>query len=350
MKRGRSSLLARIVPLVGLSLVVSTRVAHAQVGGTIEDPFEYDGTCVLDPHLLSEPQIAAYTFVDRYARESRISPALIMAVIQQENDTFRSYAIGDNRSAIGYMQVWAIAAWDAGYRSSRGSSDLFVTDVFAQEDWPVDGLDGDTNIRFGVRYLMVQHTRHADSSIYGDPVSNTVSSYNAGRPILGNQTNYVDHVLEFFEIFNAKLTCEPVDTIVFRVTVEGTANGPVTVVVRGAGSVRVVDTLSGVPSSRGEFSVPWRHPPARYDLLVSSAYRLTRVARNVALPTSSPVQLPTLPAGDLNRDEIVNSLDWSLMSPAWGTDDPVSDIHRDGLVNSIDFSWMSKNWDQTGDR
>jgi hypothetical protein len=49
-------------------------------------------------------------------------------------------------------------------------------------------------------------------------------------------------------------------------------------------------------------------------------------------------------AGDLNRDNTVNSLDWSSMNSAWFTSDTTADINKDGLVNSIDFGILNKNW------
>jgi hypothetical protein len=47
----------------------------------------------------------------------------------------------------------------------------------------------------------------------------------------------------------------------------------------------------------------------------------------------STAQPPSLP-GDLNNDNIVNSLDWSLMNAAWFTSDPTADLNHDGQVNS----------------
>jgi hypothetical protein len=55
----------------------------------------------------------------------------------------------------------------------------------------------------------------------------------------------------------------------------------------------------------------------------------------------------TLP-GDLNNDNIVNSLDWSLMNAAWFTSDPTADLNRDGQVNSVDFSVINDNWGRVG--
>ena len=48
--------------------------------------------------------------------------------------------------------------------------------------------------------------------------------------------------------------------------------------------------------------------------------------------------------GDLNKDGIVNSLDWSIMNSKWFTNDSNADLNSDGLVNSLDFSIMNGDW------
>ena len=52
---------------------------------------------------------------------------------------------------------------------------------------------------------------------------------------------------------------------------------------------------------------------------------------------------PTLSA-DLNNDDTVNSLDWSIMNNAWNTNDATADINNDGIVNTIDWSIMNSEW------
>ena len=52
---------------------------------------------------------------------------------------------------------------------------------------------------------------------------------------------------------------------------------------------------------------------------------------------------PTLTA-DLNSDNTVNSLDWSILNASWGTSNTTADINNDGTVNSLDWSIMNSNW------
>jgi hypothetical protein len=63
-------------------------------------------------------------------------------------------------------------------------------------------------------------------------------------------------------------------------------------------------------------------------------------------PKSFTLTSTTL-VGDINKDGIVNSLDWSTMNSKWGTSDSSSDLNKDGIVNSIDFSLLNNNWFKT---
>jgi len=90
-----------ILLIIGISKIA---FATESVTG---DPFNYHGEYVLDSSQLSEQEKAALLYVEKYANEYGISPALIMAIIKQES-TFNPNAIGDNGKAIGYMQVWLL--------------------------------------------------------------------------------------------------------------------------------------------------------------------------------------------------------------------------------------------------
>ncbi len=61
------------------------------------------------------------------------------------------------------------------------------------------------------------------------------------------------------------------------------------------------------------------------------------------------VNFPTLPAGDFNSDQLINSLDFSYMNGKWGASDTLADVNRDGLVNSLDFAYLSNNWMLAGE-
>jgi hypothetical protein len=177
--------------------------------GVITEPFDYQGECELDESQLDNSEKEAIMHAQKYAEQFSISPALIMAIIRQESN-FNPDAIGDAGLSIGYMQVHWDAAYDAGYRSSR---DIFPdlsqeSKDLAEEDWPIDGLDKDTNIQYGTGYINICHDQYKDDPIYGDPLKNTISCYNLGRttgPSLRNEITYVNPVVELYHDFSA--TC-----------------------------------------------------------------------------------------------------------------------------------------------
>jgi hypothetical protein len=86
--------------------------------------------------------------------------------------------------------------------------------------------------------------------------------------------------------------------------------------------------------------------PATYDIRIrANGYLMRRVTQ--ALTNNATVSFSNLPAGDLNNDGVINSMDWSVMSGQWNTNNSTSDVNGDGVVNSIDFSFLNKNWGQT---
>ena len=48
--------------------------------------------------------------------------------------------------------------------------------------------------------------------------------------------------------------------------------------------------------------------------------------------------------GDFNGDGLVNSIDLSLMTSAWNTNNATYDLNRDSIVNSLDYAVMVQNW------
>ncbi|MBI2063535.1 MAG: hypothetical protein HYT65_00890 [Candidatus Yanofskybacteria bacterium] len=85
-----------------------------------------------------------------------------------------------------------------------------------------------------------------------------------------------------------------------------------------------------------------------YDILVSTPNHLAR-KRTVTIKSNTQLILPTLLGGDLNRDRLINSLDFSAMRSKWFKFDISADLNGDGYVNSLDWGILSKNWNQSGD-
>lgn len=62
---------------------------------------------------------------------------------------------------------------------------------------------------------------------------------------------------------------------------------------------------------------------------------------NFYIGTEAPSDTPSV---DLNGDEKVNLVDFSIFLTSWGTDDVRTDFNQDGTVNLADFSIMLFNW------
>jgi hypothetical protein len=103
-----------------------------------EDPFNYQGEYTLDANELTDEEKAALDYVMKYAKEYKVSPCLIMAVIRQESNFDASANGGVD---VGYMQVMYDAAKDGGYKGTE------------QEWQQEDGFDPDQNIEYGTKYL-----------------------------------------------------------------------------------------------------------------------------------------------------------------------------------------------------
>lgn len=144
-----------------------------------------------------------------------------------------------------------------------------------------------------------------------------------------------------------------VSNVVFRLRLESIAipsSKSVTITLYTAGTLNSVGTIATTTDSSGYFSLPetLAITGGLYDIAVSSPLYLNAKVFEYNLSSNATVVLPILQAGDLNSDNIINSLDWSVMSGRWFSNDASADINSDGIVNSLDWSVMSGNWFQTG--
>jgi PGF-CTERM protein len=116
----------------------STPTVTPTLLATSEDPFNYQGEYTLDANELTDEEKAALDYVMKYAKEYKVSPCLIMAVIRQESNFDAS---ANDGADVGYMQVMYDAAKDGGYKGTE------------QEWQQEDGFDPDQNIEYGAKYL-----------------------------------------------------------------------------------------------------------------------------------------------------------------------------------------------------
>jgi hypothetical protein len=87
----------------------------------------------------------------------------------------------------------------------------------------------------------------------------------------------------------------------------------------------------------------------KYHVLVHVRGFLDKKIKNLDLTDELEVEFDDLAAGNLNDDDEINGLDWTIMSSKWGTNDQSADLNQDTTVNSLDFSFMNKHWGRRGD-
>lgn len=149
-------------------------------------------------------------------------------------------------------------------------------------------------------------------------------------------------------------TSATISNVKFTPVIEGATNisgKNFTITILNAGTTTQVAQWTAQPDTTNNLTIPStiNINNGTYDILVSASSYLKKKKVNVVLSSNLTISLPTLPAGDLFSDNTINSLDWSLMSPKWFTNDATADINKDSLVNTIDFSLLNKNWAQSGD-
>jgi hypothetical protein len=120
----------------------------------------------------------------------------------------------------------------------------------------------------------------------------------------------------------------------------------VTFVNRATG--QTVATVTALPDAVGDVEPSTVVPSGTYDIYVKAdGYLPNKIEQQVVEPGRT-IALPTLKAGDLNDDAVVNAIDWSVMNRRWNTSDEVADFNGDGVVNTLDFSFMRQNWNTRG--
>lgn len=100
--------------------------------------------------------------------------------------------------------------------------------------------------------------------------------------------------------------------------------------------------------SLGEATVNIELVPQVVNLRASLPGFLKLKLSNVDLALNQTYALGKLLLGDLNGDNMVNSIDFSLLNGKWFSSFSDYDFNNDGIVNTIDFSFLNKNWNKQG--
>ncbi len=218
------------------------------------------------------------------------------------------------------------------------------------------------------------------------PFNASTSNYNfkavVGEPGSGisTSTNYIYEHGAFWDQEQASTTC----TIKWA-TPEGRSgtaetNDHVTfyLIVKGGGSTVLITPLAttshaGTTSEQIDLSILG---PGSYDIGIKTNQHITKMLRGVAIATGTNVLNFTqannssskgsvrLLAGDVNGagnttstlgDDVINSVDASLIISQLDQADPTSDTYRgnlnfDSVVNAVDLSLLIKNLDVHGDQ
>ena len=105
-------------------------------------------------------------------------------------------------------------------------------------------------------------------------------------------------------------------------------------------------TVSGATSGNLRVTAKFALP-ATFELKVKAAGYLRR--RFTSRSISDSAQLAALLAGDLDNNNLVNSLDWSMLSGDYFQSSRSSDFNSDGITNSVDLAFLSRNYFLAGD-
>jgi chitodextrinase len=183
-----------------------------------------------------------------------------------------------------------------------------------------------------------------------------ISSVLVNGVSVGNVTTYTFSNVSSNQTIAVTFASAPKVAYTFRLSsMEGKTSLPsgqsLDVSVINPASGAVLSTTSLAPNGSGVYTVIFASgDPVYVNIRVKASGYLSRLVSNVNTTASvATSQLPALLAGDLNNDNLVNTIDFSILSNTWNTSDPTADINQDGTVNSIDFALLSKNWNVAGE-
>ena len=114
-------------------------------------------------------------------------------------------------------------------------------------------------------------------------------------------------------------------------------------------------TPVGAGSPFGKFTLTGA-PLGTYDVAIKGPKNLRVSLPGVAIGASSVLPTATLPAGDANNDNSVDSTDFGILIGAFGSDynlpgtgyDPTVDFNFDGMVDSSDFGLLIGEFNVSG--
>ena len=106
--------------------------------------------------------------------------------------------------------------------------------------------------------------------------------------------------------------------------------------------------ISGPTANEGSFQIS---APAGTYTLVAVASGFLSARGSVTLISGSSVTKPTvtLPAGDIDNNNVIDQFDAMTIGMAYNTSTPAAaDLNNDGIINVLDLELLAKNYRKTG--
>lgn len=123
-----------------------------------------------------------------------------------------------------------------------------------------------------------------------------------------------------------------------------------------SGTIEVLNTAKALlksytftTNSSGAATISLNIAPATVFLKIKASPFLARVI-SIDLNNNTTYSFPNLYIGDLNQDNIINSIDYSMLNANWFGTNSSTDLNQDGINNSIDYSYMNQHWLITGEQ
>jgi hypothetical protein len=141
-------------------------------------------------------------------------------------------------------------------------------------------------------------------------------------------------------------------TRTIQLDLEGRSNGVATGTIEALNSSTkaLIKSYAFTSNTVGAATITFDIPPQTVYLKVKATPFLTRLLTGIDLNTASAYTFPQLLTGDINQDNIINSVDYSVLNTNWFTSNASADLNQDGLVNAIDYSFMNKHWLISGEQ
>jgi hypothetical protein len=128
------------------------------------------------------------------------------------------------------------------------------------------------------------------------------------------------------------------------------ANQPITATIFSSSMVLEIQN-SLAPNANRQYTVTFlSSDPQLVNIRIKATGYLSQLLSNVdtTVNSASVLSVPQLRAGDLNNDNVINSLDYSIINGHWLQNFPGTDINGDRLVNSLDFAILKNNFGKSG--